>query len=38
MQEIAQVTIDTVGYFLGGFVIMLVVGWLVSLFPGKRDF
>lgn len=38
MNEIGQITIDTMAYFMAGFVIMLVISWLVSLFPGKRDF
>lgn len=38
MDQIAQCTIDIMAYFMGGFTIMLVISWLVSLFPGKRDF
>ena len=38
MNEIGQVTIDIMAYFMGGFVVMLVISWVVSLFPGKRDF
>lgn len=38
MDTIGQVVIDVMTYFLGGFGIMLVISWLVSLFPGRRDF
>lgn len=38
MNEIGQITIDIMAYFMQGFVIMLVISWFVSLFPGKRDF
>lgn len=35
---IAQACIDIMVPFLAGFAVMLVISWMVSLFPGKRDF
>lgn len=34
----AQCTIDIMIPYMGAFAVMLVISWLVSLFPGKRDF
>ncbi len=36
--QIAQFTIDFMIPYMGGFSVMLVISWLVSLFPGKRDY
>lgn len=36
--QIAQLAIDIMVPFMGGFLVMIVISWLVSLFPGKRDF
>lgn len=36
--QIAQATVDLMIPFLGGFAVMIVISWLVSLFPGKRDY
>lgn len=37
MQELAQMTVDTVAWFLQPFAFMLVVSWLVSLFNNWRS-
>lgn len=37
MDIIAQATIDIMAYFMSGFAIMLVVGWVASLFSFGRD-
>lgn len=37
MEELTQITIDIMAYFLSPFAIMLGVGWLVSLFKFGRD-
>lgn len=37
MEQLTQVTIDVLAWFLGPFAVMLVVGWLVSLFSFGRD-
>lgn len=36
--QIAQLAIDIMIPFMGGFAVMIVISWLVSLFPGKRDY
>lgn len=36
MEELIQITIDIMAYFLGPFAVMLGVGWLVSLFTFTR--
>lgn len=37
MEELAQITIDVLAYFLAPFAIMLGISWLVSLFPRGRE-
>lgn len=37
MHEIGQITIDIMAYFMEGFAVMLVVGWVCSLFAFGRD-
>lgn len=37
MEELVQVTIDVIAWFLNPFAVMLVVGWIVSLFAFGRD-
>lgn len=37
MLELAQATIDIAAWFLQPFAILLVLGWLVSLFAFGRD-
>lgn len=37
MEELIQITIDVMAYYLGPFSVMLGVGWLVSLFKFGRD-
>lgn len=37
MLELVQATIDIMAWFLQPFAIMLVLGWLVSLFAFGRD-
>ena len=38
MLSIAQFAIDFSCAFMGGLAVMIVISWMVSLFPGKRDY